>query len=115
MEARERQYIREIDVQFLKPRDVEKKWVNILSNKGQFLFKLETFKCQGKINTLMEKLDEWIDQNIGQFYKEDPTKSQDENDHYRSKAFARLCQVTESIVHYRQLKYLNRQREKLKM
>lgn len=48
VEARERQYVNEIDVKFMKSKDVEAKCIHILAVKTQFLYKLQNCKNQGK-------------------------------------------------------------------
>jgi hypothetical protein len=42
--AREKQFCNEIDVKFLKSRDIETKCLHILAVKTQFLYKLQMFK-----------------------------------------------------------------------
>ena len=73
------EYIREIDVQFLKNKDVEKSQKMTLLLKSQFLYKLQTFKNQGKQILLMNKLGKWIERNIITFFKYDPVKSLEDN------------------------------------
>ena len=77
--AKEMEYIREIDVQFLKNKDVEKSQKMTLLLKSQFLYKLQTFKNQGKQILLMNKIGKWIEKNIHTFFKYDEQKSLEDN------------------------------------
>jgi len=73
------EYIREIDVQFLKNKDVEKSQRMTLLLKSQFLYKLQTFKNQGKQILLMNKIGKWIENSIGTFFVDDPEASLEDN------------------------------------
>jgi len=73
------EYIREIDVQFLKNKDVEKSQKMTLLLKSQFLYKLQTFKNQGKQILLMNKIGKWIERSINTFFAYDPNKSLEDN------------------------------------
>jgi hypothetical protein len=77
--AKEMEYIREIDVQFLKNKDVEKSQKMTLLLKSQFLYKLQKFKNQGKQILLMNKIGNWIEKNILTFFKYDQKKSLEDN------------------------------------
>ena len=46
---------------------------------SQFLKKLNTFKSNGKKMVIMEKIDNYLSDNIDNFYLENPLLSKDEN------------------------------------
>ena len=60
---KEMQFIREVDVNFIKPEIVEVKNRAALRHKTQFLYKLQKFKHQGKVNSLMDRVGNWIKRN----------------------------------------------------
>ena len=82
--------------------------------KSQFLYKLQTFKNQGKQILLMNKIGKWIEANMVKFFKWDQHKSYDENEFKLRKQQNEIWSEGEKMINAQQFSYANTQKEKIK-
>ena len=66
--------------------------------KAQFLYKLQTFKKQGRVTQLMNKIGYWLERNMDKFYTEDPEKTADDNHYLRRKAYDKIWMQAEAVI-----------------
>ena len=99
---KEMHFIKGMDIQYAKVEEVEAAHTMNIKTKSQFLNKLNRFKHQGKINTQLNKIGNWIDRNKEQLYVNDPLKSDQENFYLWSLKAEKLFKIAEHRVLKRQ-------------
>ena len=95
---KENDFINEIEVNFKKTKDVERRQFRGLFMKAQFLYKLQTFKKQGRVTQLMNKIGYWLERNMDKFYTEDTSISDDDNMYLKMKEFDKVWRHAETII-----------------
>ena len=77
---KERLFVNEIEVRYISNESVFQSNQQALKFQSQFLKKLSVFKSNGKRLDVINKLADFLEDNMDLFYTNDPKKTDDEND-----------------------------------